>query len=230
MKYRKMVFAAAFAAVLGMSGISMAVPVNQVLTSGDIVGNWRVSFPVGIGLIYDGGTSTSANLVLQKSAAFSSLEGLDITFTEVSTSAAPTITLTEESVTNISGSSFSGFQFLLATDTGGTPAAFGPGMAFNGSTPPFTTQTDASNDITLGGGTLANTDTTKWGGTGAGQLTIDTNISSANYPRVLELKEIPVGGGGVPAVPVPAAVWTGLSGLLGLGLFAGVRRVKARLV
>ncbi|HTW94513.1 MAG TPA: hypothetical protein VMD30_06960 [Tepidisphaeraceae bacterium] len=228
MKLKRSIMVAAFAAVTGLAGVSMAVPVtSEVLTSGDIVGTsgWRVSFPVGIALIYDGGSSTAPDLVLQKSAAFQTDEGLDITFTQVSTSASPTITISTESVTNITGGSFSGFQFLLATDTSGTPASFAPGAAFDDTTPPFPTQTDTSNDITLSGGTLANTLTAKWGGSGGGALTIDSNVNSANYPRVFELKEIPIPGS-VTVVPAPAAAWTGLSGLLGLGLIAGLRRMK----
>jgi len=224
MKFKKLAMAAAIAAVAGVAGVSHATTVtSEVLTSGDVVGNWRIAFPVGISLIYDGGLSSAPNLVIEKNAAFDSTEGLDITFTQVSSSAAPTITITDESVTNVSGSSWSGFQFLLATDTGGTPSAFGPGEAFNGSTPPFSTQTDSSNDIALSGGSLGNTDTAKWGfGADGGQLTIDANPGSTSSPKVFELKEIPV----VTAVPVPAAAWTGLSGLVGLGLIAGAKRIK----
>ncbi|HTW94514.1 MAG TPA: hypothetical protein VMD30_06965 [Tepidisphaeraceae bacterium] len=223
MKFKKLAMVTALAAVAGLAGVSRATTVtSEVLTSGDIVGNWRISFPVGIALIYDGGLSSAPNLVLEKSAAFDSSEGLDITFTQVSSSAAPTITITDEAVTNISGTSWSGFQFLLATDTGGTPAVFS-GTAFNDTTPPFSTQTDSSNAVTLTGGTLGNTDTANWGfGPTGGALTIDASPGTVSSPKVFELKEIPI----VTVVPAPAAAWTGLSGLVGLGLIAGAKRIK----
>jgi len=228
MKNTKLVMAAALAAVVGLAGVSRATT-TTVLTSGDVENGWRVTFPVGIALAEDD-TSTSVNLVLEKTAAFDSLEGLDITFTQVSDSASSTITISDESVTNVSNSAWSGFQFLLLNTLPGnaSPAAFGGGKAFNGSTPPFADQSDTADDITLSGGTLGNTDTAKWGGLltpAGGDLVIDANPATSGLKKVLDFKEIPIGGV-TPTVPVPAAAWTGLSGLLGLGLIAGAKRMR----
>jgi len=226
MKNSKLVMAAALAAVVGMAGVSQAVTVTStVLTSGDVEGGWRITFPVGIALAEDSG-SNGVNLVLEKTAAFDSLEGLDITFTQVGTSATSTITITDESVTNVSGSAWSGFQFLLLNTLPGNaaPGVFAPGEAFAGSTPPFDgPQSDTPDDITLGGGTLGNTDTAKWGfGAAGGDLVIEANPATTGEKKVLDFKEIPI----VAAVPLPAAGWTGLSGLVGLGLIAGAKRVR----
>jgi len=223
---KNMILAAALAAVVGLAGVSQAVPTSVILTSGDLVGNsgWRVTFSPGISLTYDEGLSTGPELVLEKAADFQSDEGLDIAFTQVSYSASPTISITDETLFNQSGSNWGGFQFLLRDfDNGLTSPSFGSGPAFAGSTPPFGSQADTSNTITLGSGNLADGGTTQWGyGPTGGELTINGAPSTSGIKQVFTLKEIPV----VAAVPLPAAGWTGLSGLLGLGLIAGARRVR----
>jgi len=224
---KKLTLAAALAVAACTAGVSQAVPVtSQVLHSGDVVGSsgWKVTFPTGIALAFDS-TSTGANLVIEKTAAFDSLEGLDITFTQVGIPASGTITIDDESVTNVSGKPWSGFQFLLLNTLPGNaaPATFAPGQAFAGVTPPFASQTDTPDNITLGDGTLGNTDTAKWGfGADGGALVIEANPASSGEKKVLDFKEIPI----VAAVPLPAAAWTGLSGLLGLGVIAGAKRVR----
>jgi hypothetical protein len=212
---KKFAMATAFLAAAGFAGTSHAA---SVLASGDTVDGWKITFPVGIALVSDG-----PGVTLEKFAAFDSSEGLDITFTQVSATAAPVVTISDESITNVTGSSFGGFQFLLANTLPGNaaPASFS-GSAFNGDTAPFASQSDSADDITLTDGTLANTDTAKFGfGVDAGALTIDANPASSGLFKVFDFKEIPV-----TAVPIPAAAWTGLSGLIGLGLISGAKRLR----
>ena len=212
----KTVSAAAVVTVLGLGAQSHAA---SVLKSGDTVDGWKVTFPVGIALTNDGGS----HLTLEKMAAFDSLEGLDITFTQVKYTASSKIEITDESITNVSGQDFNGFQFLaLNTLPGNAAPAALEGNAFTGGTAPFTKQSDSADTITLSGGVLHDTDTAKWGfGANGGALVIDANPAASGMRKVFDFKEIPVA-----AVPLPAAGWTGLSGLLGLGLIAHAKKIK----
>jgi hypothetical protein len=214
---KKLLFAATAVVAAGLAGSSQAA---TVLSTGDVVDGWMISFPVGIALVDDGGGS----LTLEKAAAFDSLEGLSITFNQVSASASSTITITDESITNVSGVPFGGFQFLVLNELPGNAAAatLQPN-AFTGGTSPFTTQTDSPSTITLGGGTLANNATAKWGfdSTG-GDLAINANPAATGQFKVFDLKEIPLPA----AIPIPAAAWTGLSGLLGLAVIGNAKRLR----
>jgi hypothetical protein len=213
---KKFVLATAALAAASFAGTSHAA---TVLTSGDTVDGWKITFPVGIALVSDG-----PDVTLEKFAAFDNIEGLPITFVQVSASASPTVVITDESLTNVTGETWTGFQFLLANELPGNtaPAAF-TGPVFAGDTAPFASQTETADTITLSDGTLANTDTAKFGFDAAGgQLTIDTNPATDGSMKVFDLKEIPL----VTAVPIPAAAWTGLSGLVGLGLIGSAKRLR----
>lgn len=214
------------AAVAVIAGLFMGAASSHaatILKSGDTVAGtgWKVTFPVGISLISDGGS----NLTLEKSAAFTSLEGLDITFTQVATTATPQIIITDESVTNVSGTPFNSFQFLLQNTLGGLTGAPTLSGGFT-DVSPFTTQSLNSdkNTLTLSGGTLGDTDTAKWGfGANGGELVINANPSSDGM-KVIDFKEAP--GGGRPMIPVPAAAWSGLSGLIGLALIGSAKKAR----
>jgi hypothetical protein len=203
--------------VAGLAGSSQAA---TVLSSGSQVDGWSISFPVGISLVSDGGPT----LTLEKGAAFTNIEGLVITFTQVSYNASPTIDITDETVTNVSGQDWSGFQFIAAnTLTGNAGAATLEPNAFNNSTPPFTTQTDSPSTITLGGGVQPNLATADWGfGSSGGDLVIDANPATSGVKKVFDFKEIPV----TSVIPLPAAGWMGLTGLVGLGLISSAKRMR----
>jgi len=230
MKNMKLSLAMAAAFALGAAGSSHAAPVTptQNVVSGNVYGGWRITINTQfIHLVVDGSPLTNGvNLDLEKFAGFQSNEGLDITFTQVDTTATSKITIDDEHVTNATGTAWSGFQFVLVPTLvgGGGPPAFASGKAFAGLTPPFADQTDSPNLITLSNGVLADGHTADWGeGPNGGALVIDANPSSSTkMKQVIDFKEIPI----VAAVPLPAAAWTGLSGLLGLGLIAGFKRVR----
>ena len=209
----------AVAAALGVASHASAA---TVLTSGDVVDGWRISFPTGIALTSDGGMS----LTLEKFAAFDNIEGLDITFTQVSYSASPTIEIADESITNISGQKWGGFQFLLNDTLQGMGGKSSFTQSFNLNDPAenyYTTTDLTSNTVTLGGGIVPNGATAELGYNAAGgQLVINASPASMCEMKVLDFKEIPV----VAAVPVPAAAWTGLSGLIGLGVLGSLKKLK----
>jgi hypothetical protein len=205
----------AIAAVLGTAAATQASP---VLKSGDTVDGWKITFPAGISLAVD----AANNLVLEKQAAFTNIEGLVITFNQVSYSASPTITITDESLTNVSGKDWSAFQFLLLNTLAGNAAdAKFTGQNFTDTTP-LPVQTKSDDTITMSGGVLHDTDTAKWGfGANGGELVMQANPATSGLKKVFDFKEIPVVG-----VPLPTAAWSGLTGLLGLGLLGSAKKVK----
>jgi len=218
---------AAGLAVAAALGVAANAHANTVmLTSGDVVDGWRISFPTGIALDSDSVPGQGCNLVLEKFAAFDSLEGLDITFTQVNYHASPTITLADEKITNVSGTNWNGFQFLLNDTLQGMGGASSFSQSFNLNDPAdnlFTSQSVHNQEIDFYG-SVPDTYTSQLGfGADGGQVVIDANPSSMCEKKVIDFKEIPVV---CAAVPVPAAAWTGLSGLLGLGLLGSVKKLK----
>jgi len=262
------------ASVAGFAGAATVVASATGVKSGAVVDGWEVTFPSGIALISDGGSTLS----LEKEAAFVSLEGLTINFTQVSTSASPTISIVDETLTNLSGSSWGDFQFLLASPLTTTPAAFDTTQGFTAAglgpftTSAFSTGVNPADTYTLGGGTVANGGTADLGFDSAagvgGDLVIDANptstLSANGFGQLIDFKEIPMAGGnngsnnggnngsnnggnngsnnggnngsnnggnnGGVTVPLPASLWsglTGLSGLLALAAFGKLRRKLA---
>jgi hypothetical protein len=229
-KKMKVLVAAALAG-LGICGSSARAA--TVLTTNALVDGWQVTYPVGIALVQDDNNSNGPVLELEKMAAFTSLEGLVITFSQSSYSAAPSITILDESVTNISGSDWNGFQFLLTSPLAPTlPAASFTSSFNNSAIGPFTTSSVSGDAVSLSGGTLANDSTGLWGfGPTGGELVIAANPSASGMRQIINLKELPntSGGGTGPMVPLPAAVWSGLTGLLGLAIFTGMGRIRRAL-
>src|SRR5580658_1527449 len=107
----KLAAVAGFSAVLGlMSSASKAATVVS-----DIGGSgWTATFS-GLSLTSDP-TQSAGQLDVEKAATFSAAnagEGLLITFTQTSASAKGLIDFTNESITNVTGSTWSGFDFIL---------------------------------------------------------------------------------------------------------------------
>jgi len=219
----KMAMVAVFAVILGFSArTSQAAP----LPSGTTVSGWTITYNVpGISLAIDP-PAGGIQIILEKTAAFTVNTGLLITFTQSGTTGvAPQIQFINESITNVSGTGWSGFEFQLLTSLG-TPATFsGPAGVFVPPVGPgvnYTSSSFSPTDITYGG-TQANGSTSFWGTSGGspgGSLIINTNPSASATPEVFTFKEIPI------VVPLPAAAWQGLSGLLGLGLIGYAKKLK----
>jgi hypothetical protein len=208
----KLAAVAGLTAVVGMfSGTSRAA---TVLQSGDTYDGWVVTEAPGISLVVD--NASGSTLSLEKSAVFQNDNGLLITFTQADADAASTIDINNESITNVSGGSWSGFQFLLANSN--ASASF-TGTTFTnpiGSKAP----TVSSSTITYAG-SQANFATSMWGFGNSDGLFINTN--PLGLGTTFTFKEIPVTG---PLVPLPAAVWQGFGALAGLGLVAFGKSLK----
>jgi hypothetical protein len=155
-----------------------------------------------------------------------------ITFQHSGSGATPYVILNDESLVNNTGSDWNGFKFtLLSGENNGQPVSFDPvktGIgASNGFTiNPFTTYayTQGNTILTVGGGTVPAQPVGQnvwFPGTDVGGLVIN---SAGN--DTFTLKEQPTIGKTPPAIPLPAAAWTGLSGLLGLGMLGSYKRAR----
>jgi len=212
---------AVFTAAIGVAASSSHAAV--IVQSGSTYGGWDITTPAGISLVVD--SVTSNTISLEKFAAFPNMEGLPITFTQVSANAVPLIDFANEQVTNLSGSHWSGFQYILANvseSLGAGAVTFqGPGSIF---APPvgYTGVSFTSNLITYTG-SQANLATASWGFGADGDLIINANPSHGNtFTQDFVFKEQPL----TNLVPLPAAGLQGLAGLLGLGLIASAKTAK----
>ncbi|MDP9174819.1 MAG: hypothetical protein M3O30_13285 [Planctomycetota bacterium] len=231
----KIAAVAVFAAMLGFSAATSQAA--SVLVNGQNVGGWTVTVPKGISLVIDSDGSDDGGVIkIEKFAAFPSMEGLPITFMQNSAKAAPTIDFVNESITNLSGQGWTGFQYLLTNQSqglGSGQATFAPppGGIF---VPPAPLPPDQSGVLYSSvhyaptevdyGGVQPNGSTAKWGFGTDGDLIINANPSASNtFAQVFDFKEQPVSG---PLVPLPAAAWQGLAGLLSLGAMAYGKNLK----
>jgi hypothetical protein len=204
-----------------------------VLTSGSVYDGWIVTISPGITLTEDSANST--NLDLTKSATFTTLaEGLLITFTQQSASAAPTISFQSESVTNSAGSNWGGFEFLLLNPADSASFSGSPFTAATGYT--FDSAGSTSTSLIYTGAQAEGT-TSLWGTSGnGGALNIAADPTGVGTTFVF--KELPLtsafvtglpGGGGSPIpVPLPPAVWQGLMGCGCLVLVGLAKRRRQR--
>jgi len=133
------------------------------------------------------------------------------------------LVIQNENLVNASGSDWTGFRTLVSSGSNGTTPNFSFVTSDNSAglgtfnIDPFTTFSflNANTELFVSGGTVAAGGTWSPGSTSGTGLAIVTSTSTATH---FTLKEIPIGGTTNNPVPLPAAAWTGLSTLLGLGL------------
>lgn len=229
------------AVALGLAalGVLAAAPVQAgslVLGNSGWRATWDSSFDSadGTSVTLTVLAETSQAVVLQKVAVFADgpdqyglIAPVEINFEQISPTAVADIVITSESLTNASGVDWSGFKFIIEDGTTNTAAdtSFDLLRTF-GTPPPFNVSpfqvvdtggiTDQPQTITLGDGILANGQVWRPGvGPVGGELVIHAAPSQVGTQRFI-LKEQPIPA----AVPLPAAVWMGLSGL-GMAVIAG---------
>jgi hypothetical protein len=221
------------AILAGVGWIGSAHAQSVVSTSPITIDGWTISWPSEVGLSVTQDSSTATQVDLEKTATFTAKgQGFQIAFAAGANATADTFVISTESITNNTGAPFKGFSFILL-NTGTTNATFGgtsPGF-----TPPKGTGYDYTSVSLVNGkteldytGSQDNGVTSVWGN-GDPSSSGDNLVIDAPAGSQFALKELSVpGGGGPPAVPLPASAWQSLAGLLGLGLFAGVRAIKRR--
>ena len=234
------VSAAAIAGLIGSANFTQAAP--KALTGVDASGNtfssgwtWEVADASAgqVNLVYIR-TDASGAFFFEKDAVISNNNSpLVIRFAPVAGETQAPLVIADEAVANNSGADWSGFRMVLSATSGsfgfGTTDGSQPGAAGGFRIDPFTTATFASgtSDLTLGGGTVASGSTWFPGAQSSVGLSL---VVSGN--QAFELKEIALTGGNTgpgPAIPLPAGVWTGLSGLAGLALLGAAKHAKRHL-
>jgi hypothetical protein len=236
--FRRWVTLSAAAAVLGLVGAAnSAQAAPKVLTGVDANGNtfssgwtWDVANPAAgtVNLVFIR-TGSNGTFFFEKDAVLSlSNIPLVITFAPIAGETQRQLVIADEAVRNNTGVDWGGMVMSLSAPSG----TFGFGTS-DGSTgvgafriDPFTTVsfTNGTADMTLGGGTVAAG--TTWF-PGAGSTTgLTLNVTGT---QAFTLTENPLTTGGGPVIPLPASLWTGLSGLAGLAIIGAAKNARNRL-
>lgn len=228
---------------LAVAGLAVVASSAQAGSLALGTSGWTASWDAGLdsrlSLVVDGESADS--VFIEKFATFTTsdvnsaggLSGLVITFQKTSVNAKPFIVVDNEAIVNNTGVDWTDFHFIIQPPTG--QVAFDTGKT-NVSPPgtggfsidPFTTATYSNNDtvLTVAGGTVGSTipNNTWFPGAVSGELVINT---AAGTPALgtFFFKELPSAGTG-PVVPLPAAAWSGLSGLLGLALVSSRKHLR----
>jgi MYXO-CTERM domain-containing protein len=229
----------AAAAVVGLSAGAASAGSLTLGTSG-----WTASWPdsADVSLTYE--SQDASTVYITKTASFSDFEHLPITFLQTSADALPQIAIDSEAVTNNTGHPWGGFRWIILGSSTGTladaqfnDAATDIGGSGGFSINPFTNSAYSDNTGTgsvsqplvldvNGGGTVADGDVYKPGDTSGALFIHAAPNADGNY--AFTLKEIPTTGSTPPPhiIPLPAAFWSGLTGLMGLGALGAMRRRK----
>jgi hypothetical protein len=226
----KSIFQSTVAAVVGFFAISAAAVSFSWATTIDggssaVVDGWNIAPDVGITLqaTVDG----NGNLAVVKNAVFTSNAPLEIQFTEVNPPGDILIYLPTETVTDSTGTNWTGFTFTLNGSNAtisGIPFTPPAGTGYNYSN----VQINAPHTVATYSGSQDAGSTSNWGGLSAGdQFTIDAPIPVSPNVSSFTLTETPIAQSGITSIPLPAAVWQICAGLLALGLVAVGRRGKS---
>jgi hypothetical protein len=219
---------------IGLSSLSSSVQATpRELTGKDSQGNvvssgwtWDVSAAEAplVNLVWI--RTEGNNFFFEKDAQFvRASDPIVIKFTRIDPNA-KTLVINDENITNNTGEDWVGFRMELSSgNVGDTPNfAFtshdgAPGIG-DFSIDPFTSFTFYNNNagLLVNGGTVKTGSTWFPGSQSNTGLAIIANLATA---ATFSLKEIPV-----TIIPIPAAVWTGLSTMLFLGAVQGLRRVR----
>jgi hypothetical protein len=247
MIHRKFVLATvAGILVFGVArGGAMADTVTQTLGQS----GWSVRFDnteIAITLLNVDVTSDSAEVVIEKIAQFDSgpnqfgfIDPAEISFIQNASEATGNIVVDVEHVFNNTGVTWSGFRFIIEDPMSGVGggARFDQTASAGFDVSPFTDKDFISSDVqeelfvSGGAGVPSSGTDSEWTpgfGLGAGSLVINANpFENGSARRVFVFKEQPVPGDGF-IIPLPAAAWTGLSGLLGLVVANGAKALRRR--
>jgi hypothetical protein len=211
--WRQVVFALTALAVTGW--FASAAHAESVVSNGATIDGWEVVFPANMSLV----SEDTPTFTLEETGAFDSLAPLDILFVQASYAASPTITIDSETLTNNVGQ-LKGVKNEVTSVLAGNTASPSILTTFSLTNP---------NNSVFSRQTIGNTFVTYRGtfskGSKAvlnnGDLVVSANPVTSGMRKIFFLHDE-----AVPAVPLPPAVWTGLSGLLGLGAISGLRKLK----
>jgi len=232
-----LITAGALALAIGAGSASAA---TLTLGGSGWVATWDSSLDDAVGsqvsLAVDGENANS--VTIEKFAVFAdavqsdgTIPPISITFQATRSNAAQFIVIGDESVINRSGSAWSGFRFTIQDGNTGTSqdVQFDVAQSSGFAIAPFTSAVYSSNNQVLtvdGGGVIPSAPPGVVGpnvwfpGVGPGALVIRADPVAGTL-RNFTLKEQPL-----TAIPVPAAAWTGLSGLVGLAVIGSAKKLR----
>jgi hypothetical protein len=214
--------------LLAAAGTAQARTVNLVDNNG-VSSGWTATIPdAGDGASVSLNFVRSANGVFyfDKTAALTTNDAaLVIEFNRTSATAS-TLAIGTESLTNSTGTDWTGFRTFVytATAAGGTGVGFQLALQPGGfNIDPFTIMnfTNNNTEMDVTGGTVANGSAWTPGSSTAGGVAI---ISGNTADDRFLLKEIALTG--ATPIPLPASVWSGLSVMAGLALIGAAKRVR----
>lgn len=240
---------AIFAVTAGSAvGVGSAQAASLVLGDSGWTASWDDSLNEHLSVALDINPVTDDSVLIEKRVTYTSdfvndrgfIEPVPIIFQQTAVDAKRLVIITDETITNNTGVDWNAFRMILLQGSTGTdadtrfdPSATGVGTPDGFDISPFTNAVFSNNDqvLDLTGGTVADGETfTPGQGPNAGELVITAlPVNGGSGLRTFVLKEQPGTAAGPIVIPIPAAAWTGLSGLLGLGLYAGARRIRAHL-
>ncbi len=144
-----------------------------------------------------------------------------IVFQQTSLQAVANLSIRSETLLNNTGHAWDGFRMTLlggATFDAGSLAGFNTTPMAIKSLAPGDTILNLSGGVVPIGGVFTP-------GVGAGELVMNTASIPGGAMKAFSLKEQPLPA---PTIPLPAAAWTGLSGLIGLSISAARKRRAAK--
>jgi len=234
----------AMLAVAGLAVSSAQAGSTQLGNSG-WTASWDNSFDSRLDLSVD--FESTDTVFLEKFVTFNTsdinesggfIDPVVITFQQTSANAKEWLVLNDETVTNQTGLDWNGFKFTILDGSTGTSqdvqfdeakTNLGDNAGF--SINPFTTfqYSDNHQVLELGGGTVPTSPpfgpNVWFPGVEAGGLYIHASAIRDEL-RTFTLKETPLPGGPGNIIPLPAAAWSGLSGLAGLALIGSRKTLK----
>lgn len=228
---------ALLSATLGVAAVFVAAPTAADAGTLDLSAyGWSAAFDDNVDLTILSTSTGGIVLSLQKFAAFDDTrtstgeaQPLSIVFRQVSRNAVPFIHIEEESVINDMSLAWTGFRFILEGGIAGNTPTFDVDASSSFSTDPFPNKTwkNGNKELLVDGGILNPVsnppqDDEIWRpGRESGALVINANpFSSGRLAQTFVFKEQPI------LIPLPAAAWTSLSGLLAVGLLVGAKHTR----
>jgi len=224
----------AAAAVVGLGAFASS---SKAVTKDLSAFGWMAEMDPGVDLTILSTSNNGITLSLEKSANFTTglnangfIDPLEIVFSQIASNAVPNIAIDDENVLNNTGSTWTGFRFIVEGGlmNNGTVPKFDTAASAGFSTGPFPTQTFSADakELDATGGTLPSgvfPANLFQPGKASGELVIAADPFTAGSMRQsFVFKEQPIAS----VIPLPAAAWTSLSGLLGLGLISNAKGIK----
>lgn len=226
--------------LVALSALTLALAAGSAQAGSQVLGNtgWTASWDSSLDSVLSLSVDQATGVITQKTATFNSVDPIPIVFQQTSANATGSLDfrIAREAITNKSGQDWGGYQMQVLSGANGSTAlaAFNPEATQIGLpggwtiSPPFSSATFSTDNrvLDLNGAVIANGSSFTLGGgvDDTSALVISAAPTASGAPRAFVLKEIPVV---TTVIPVPAAAWTGLSGLVGLGLFGAIRKVRS---